>query len=119
MNGDDAMFLSLILIFIFFLAMGFANLKLSFKNVKLLERLLLVPIVAIYSLLIKWNYINFTGAVILGLLIMNFAYFCSPFIQYLKDKNNTKIILNLIHYATFTIAFSFILLFLLFYCRLR
>lgn len=112
------MILPFIVIFIFLVFICFANLKFSVENVKLLEKLLFVPIATTYSLLIKWNYINFTNALILGLLIMNLMYFCSPFIQYRKDKHNPKMIHNLIKSGTFIIIFSIILLLILFYCRL-
>ena len=112
------MILPFIVIFIFLVFICFANLKSSVENVKLLEKLLFVPIAAAYSLLIKWNYINFTNALILGLLIMNLMYFCSPFIQYRKDKHNPKMIHNLINSGTFIITFSVILLLILLYWKL-
>lgn len=112
------MILPFIVIFIFLVFICFANLKSSVENVKLLEKLLFVPIATTYSLLIKWNYINFTNALILALLIMNLIYFCSPFIQYQKDKHNPKTIHNLINSGTFIITFSIILLLILFYCKL-
>ena len=58
------MILPFIVIFIFLVFICFANLKSSVENVKLLEKLLFVPIATAYSLLIKWNYINFTNALI-------------------------------------------------------
>ncbi|GEM_PF-2771306 len=112
------MILPFIVIFIFLVFICFANLKSSVENVKLLEKLLFVPIATAYSLLIKWNYINFTNALILGLLIMNLMYFCSPFIQYRKDKHNPKMIHNLINSGTFIITFSVILLLILLYWKL-